>query len=139
MTVEISALWKMFMQLTKKWPEMIVKWPFMNSKFWATSSKLLNILEVLAIVLTFYVVNWPKYGQIYDVHSLSFHLTPSLHTFMKIDVTSENGTQKPKNISVGCEWSRVTSLSLLSSIKPATLPTGRKLAKIARAWLYSFS
>ena len=27
-------------------------------------------------------------------------MTPSLHTFMKIDVTSENGTQKPKNTSV---------------------------------------
>ena len=35
----------------------------------------------MPIFLTFYVVNWPKYGQTSNVHNLSFHLTPSLLIF----------------------------------------------------------
>ena len=33
LTVWTSVLWKIFMQLAKKWPEMVIKWPFMNNKF----------------------------------------------------------------------------------------------------------
>ena len=46
----------------------------------------------LTFFMTFYVVTMPKFGQVYDVKYLSFHLTPSLPTFMKIDITYENGT-----------------------------------------------
>ena len=60
----------------------------------------LKFLDVLTIFMTFWLLTRQKTGQIYNVQYLSFHLTPSLHTFMKIDVTYENGTQKPKNTSV---------------------------------------
>ena len=45
----------------------------------------------LTFFMTFHVVTMPKFGQIYNVKYLSFHLTPSLPTFMKIDITYENG------------------------------------------------
>ena len=38
-----------------------------------------------------------------NVKYLSFHLTPSLHTFVIIDVTYENETQKPKKNTSGGE------------------------------------
>jgi hypothetical protein len=51
---------------------------------------------------------------------LSFHLTPCLPSLMKIDLTSESGTQKAKNISVpagglqGGLWTISAGRSLLS-------------------------
>ena len=33
MTVWISVLWKIFMYLAKKWPEMVIQWPFMSHNF----------------------------------------------------------------------------------------------------------
>ena len=39
----------------------------------------------------FYVVTWPKFGQISIVQYLSFHLAPNLSSFKKIDMTFENG------------------------------------------------
>ena len=32
-TVWTSVLWKILMQLLKKWPEIVIKWPFMTHKF----------------------------------------------------------------------------------------------------------
>ena len=65
----------------------------------------LKFLDVLTIFMTFWLLTRKKNGQIYNGQYLSFQLTPSLHTFVKIDVTYENGTQKPKNTSVKCELS----------------------------------
>ena len=60
----------------------------------------LKFLDVLTIFMTFWLLTRKKNGQIYNGQYLSFHLTPSLLIFVKIDVTYENGTQKPKNTSV---------------------------------------
>ena len=38
MTVWISVLWKISMQLVKKWLDMVTKWPFVICKFWETVS-----------------------------------------------------------------------------------------------------
>ena len=60
--------------------------------------KAFHFLDIVTIFITFYEVTWPKFGQIYNVQYINFHLTPSLPTFMKIDITYEIRMQKPKSI-----------------------------------------
>ena len=55
-------------------------------------SAIFKAFRHLTFFMTFHVVTMPKFGQIYNVKYLSFHLTPSLPTFMKIDITYENRT-----------------------------------------------
>ena len=52
------------------------------TKIWMRDKLFLKCLDLLTIFMTFYVV--AKFGQIYNVKYLSFHLKPRLPTFMKI-------------------------------------------------------
>ena len=51
MTVRISVLWKLFMKLAKKWPEILVKWP--THRFVLFVSK-----QSLQILSTYSQVEW---------------------------------------------------------------------------------
>ena len=65
MTFWTSVLWKILMQVVKKWPKIIIKWPFMTNKFsiffltklQKTASKR-NVIYIIALDLIKIWIIW---------------------------------------------------------------------------------
>ena len=70
-------------------------WPFFTQNrrvYWNSSNR--SSVQCYGLVMKWLVQNFAR------SKISSFHLTPCLPSLMKIDPTSESGTQKAKNISV---------------------------------------